>query len=507
MPSALWSGELSRRIIQRIVIEADLSLQTPAHFGNGDGDELTDMPLLKDPLDGKTPLLTGASIAGALRSYLWTRQRGHRSPLPNPDNDQEMEGARRSAAVLLFGGMRGDDRGEQSPLIIDDALGQNAGVELRHGVRIEPHSRTAGEGKLFDVELWQAGTSFKLRFELLIRDRDDAPLLKCALATALSGFTDGSITLGARKRRGYGRVHVTQWRVRPYALTEPNDLCDWIAHGNEPLEGTESVPNIKTALQVEKLLEDHRHTFQISATFSLVGSLLIRTDGTKGERGPDMVHLHARQAGGTERPILSGTSLAGALRARALRIANTLDAEKAHTMGREMFGVDIQGNIPPKGSRVLAEEHVVHIPAMQDGADRAGLVQHRVSIDRFTGGTRETALFSEQPLFGGDDTEVTVNIALLNPQKHEIGMLLLLLKDLWTGDLPLGGESSVGRGRLQGKEATVLLQSAGKITRWKIQNEGGNGGLTVDGDRNALDDYVKKHLRDYFTAQSEHEAS
>ena len=29
----------------------------------------------------------------------------------------------------------------------------------------------------------------------------------------------------------------------------------------------------------------------------------------------------------------------------------------------------------------------------------------------------------------------------------QAGLLLLVLKDLWSGDLPLGGESSVGRGR------------------------------------------------------------
>ena len=34
-----------------------------------------------------------------------------------------------------------------------------------------------------------------------------------------------------------------------------------------------------------------------------------------------MVHLHSRQRDGNQRPVLSGTSLAGSLRARARRIA------------------------------------------------------------------------------------------------------------------------------------------------------------------------------------------
>ncbi len=64
------SGRAAREITGRTLITGRLVLETPAHFGNGDIVGVTDMPLLCDPRDGVTPLLTGASIAGALRSYL-----------------------------------------------------------------------------------------------------------------------------------------------------------------------------------------------------------------------------------------------------------------------------------------------------------------------------------------------------------------------------------------------------------------------------------------------------
>ena len=35
-----------RQIVERIVITGTLVLETPAHFGNGDADAFTDMPLL-----------------------------------------------------------------------------------------------------------------------------------------------------------------------------------------------------------------------------------------------------------------------------------------------------------------------------------------------------------------------------------------------------------------------------------------------------------------------------
>ncbi len=482
MDNALWSGKKSRKIVCRIIIEGDLVLQTPGHFGNGDTDELVDMPLMVDPLDGRTPLLTGASVTGALRSYLRERELG----FVQPEN-------RYSASVLLFGALQDDEEGEQSALIVEDALGKNFGVEIRSGVAIDPKSRTSREDRLFDLELWPAGTIFPLRFELVIREGDDEIKLKQALATALEGFNDGSITLGARKRRGYGRVHVPGWRVKIYDLTTLEGLLDWIENGDKPLDDVSRVQDIKTALGIDGLLPDKRRFFRLSATFSLDGSLLIRSGSGQDDRGPDMVHLHARQADGSIKPVLSGTSLAGALRARALKITNTIgDTDRARALIEKMFGPEMKGNVNPQASRVIVSETTIENA-------KADLVQNRVSIDRFTGGARETALFNEQPAFGGDDTVLKLEVRLLNPQNYEIGLLLLLLKDLWTGDLPLGGEASVGRGRLKGERATLTLQRDGADQKWKIVANG--QGLTVDDRaRGVLEQFVSaltKYLKPY----------
>jgi CRISPR/Cas system CSM-associated protein Csm3 (group 7 of RAMP superfamily) len=262
----------------------------------------------------------------------------------------------------------------------------------------------------------------------------------------------------------------------------PDDLLAWIRQGDKPLDHLTPSSDIKTALGVSALVDDQRQFFEINATFLLDGSLLIRSGSGQDDRGPDTVHLHARQANGNKMPILSGTSLAGALRARALKIANTLDAHgRAQTLINKMFGVEMRPGVQPKASRVTVTEEVVHNA-------KTDLVQNRVSIDRFTGGARETALFSEQPAFGGDDTMLKVNLKLVNPKDHEVGLLLLLLKDLWTGDLALGGASSVGRGRLKGERATLTHQSDGASRIWEIIFNG--QGLTIIGDRAALERFV-----------------
>lgn len=140
-------------------------------------------------------------------------------------------------------------------------------------------------------------------------------------------------------------------------------------------------------------------------------------------------------------------------------------------------------NAKPRASRLIVAEH-----AIENGV--ADLVQSRVSIDRFTGGALNTALFNQQPIFGKADTKVTVELRLLAPRSHEIGLLLLLLKDLWTSDLPLGGESSVGRGRLTGRHAVLSHVSGQTVKSWALHARGKDEVEVTGHERDELEAYV-----------------
>ncbi|MCC7209692.1 MAG: hypothetical protein IT323_20445 [Anaerolineae bacterium] len=446
MSEPLWDGSQSRRIVKRVVVESDLVLQTPAHFGNGDEVGAV-LPLIVDEAT-QQPLLTGASIAGALRSYLWTRQSGYGTA-------QDSVGV----AALLFGGARQDNEGGQSRLIVDDAYGESARLEVRDGVKINPASRTAEEKKLYSFLMWAAGTHFPLRFELVIAESDDEKELLSALAAALHGLNE--ITLGARKRRGYGRVRVTGWQVRQFDLRTLEGLSEWIRYGGEPLSTKAVHEDIFTALGVGADFPDHRRLFSLDAQFELRGSVLIRASSDVADMG------HLRSSG---LPVLSGTSLAGAFRARAAKIARTIGIADAETLVDDMFGVfgdTVSGKQASRASRVSVEESQI-----VDGESERW-VQSRVSIDRFTGGALDTALFSQQPHFGG---RTGIKLTLREPEDHEIGLLLLVFKDLWTGDLPLGGESSIGRGRLRGMAADLGLEGHS----WRILS--GEDGLALPDD-------------------------
>jgi CRISPR/Cas system CSM-associated protein Csm3 (group 7 of RAMP superfamily) len=252
--------------------------------------------------------------------------------------------------------------------------------------------------------------------------------------------------------------------------------------------------------ELAKRIPDRRRRFAVEATLQIDGSVLIRA-GFESDTGPDMAHLMSPRDGKNV-PVLSGTSLGGVIRGQARRIARTVargdesvpEGEKARReeaalkFVRQMFGHmpvdDDSANEQasgPAASRVQVKERPI--------VDHVDLVQSRVKIDRFTGGAFESALFTEQPVFGGlarimwQIDQAMVATEAMDPDfarqettlrkqfEAEVGLLLLVLKDLWTGFLPIGGEGSVGRGRLQGQSAHLCLTAPDETKEWTIEDQ------------------------------------
>lgn len=460
-----------RYIIKRIIIRGNLVLETPTCLGNGDRDSLTDLALLRDSMSDRA-LLTGASLAGALRNYLHERQCSYGK------YDE-----RHTLSAMLFGDLslyeneknlleanrqELQDSSNQSPLVVNDSISNTVPeVELRDGVKINGTTGTADDQAKYDYELLVAGTTFPLLLELLIEQGQDEIELKRALAIALQGLEKEEIAIGMKKRRGFGCCKVASWQVWEFNLQNPAQCRAWLHYdhwtpeliGNYPKQ-----PSITDALNVALDEEDDRRDrLTITATFNLASSILIRSGHAETNRAPDVVHLKSHRNGGLK-PVVSGTSLAGVLRHRAERIVNTL--QQSTQIIDEMFGPDFteDRSKKPKASRLIVHENVI-----ENATEKNELVQTRIAIDRFTGGAYPGALFQEQPVFASAETCIKVELELRKPQPHEIGLLLLLIKDLWTEDLPVGGSSSIGRGRLKGKETTITWHCSNLKQQWKIE--------------------------------------
>jgi CRISPR/Cas system CSM-associated protein Csm3 (group 7 of RAMP superfamily) len=437
-----------RPVVTRWTITGELILETATHFG-GDVGDVADMVLIRDSRTGG-PVLAGTSIAGALRSHLADVLGGYRSR-------EDMRVAH------LFGTARGDDLGTQSPLIVFDSLGMlpdRHTVEIRDGVQIDAKLGTAEEHKKFDLEVLPAGTSFPIRFDLVVSKPDDETELLTLLVAALAGLSDGEIALGARRSRGLGAVHAAKWQATRLDLSSREGWITWLlADGSAPsAERGGQVNDVREAC-VQALgesalaeVQDCRRRLLINAEITSIGGLLVRSVPAVPD-APDVAHL--RSAG---RSVLPGTAVAGVLRKQALRIAHVVRGEKsdAEKWVERLFGPRMAGVVDVERRELRASKLRI-TESLVEGGRRSR--PSRVRIDRFTQGVVPAALFDEEPEYGG---RVSLRFELRDPASGELGLVLLVLKDLLTGELAVGGTSSVGRGRFEGT-ATLRLEDGRRM--------------------------------------------
>lgn len=432
-----------RPIVSRWTISSEVALETAAHLGGGAG-ETADMVLIRDAHTGG-PILLGTSLAGALRSHLADVLSGYGTP----ENER---------VARLFGAARGVDLGAQSPLIVFDSFGvlpNGYAIEIRDGVQIDAPHGTAEEHKKFDLEVLPAGTSFPIRFDLIVSNLDEEPELLSLLVAALDGLSSGDIALGARRSRGLGALRASKWRATRHELLSREAWLAWLlAEGDAPsAEGTNDVNDVHEVCErafggrTLAVVEDRRRRLVIDAEVTSTGGLLIRSAPSTPD-APDAGHL--RSAG---RSVLPGTSVAGVLRRQALRVAHIVRNEQgdADRWVERLFGPRMEG-VTETEVRNLHASKLRITESVVEGGMRSR--PSRIRIDRFTQGVVPGALFDEEPEHGG---RVRLRFELREPVPGELGLVLLVLKDLLTGELAVGGTSSIGRGRFSGS-ATLCLE-------------------------------------------------
>lgn len=464
------------KVIARYVAVGTLTFLSAAHFGGGEGAR-SDAVLLRDG-QGQV-FIPGSSLAGVLRAFV-----------------RERWGL--ADAGLLFGtmlpshdnpGTAADDEEHMSPLLVDDGvLLEGTGTAIRDHVRIDPYTGTAEQQGKFDEEVLEPGSRFRLRLELVVRQRhaqERERLIKLFNAL-LDGFSGKHLALGAHTQRGLGRCVVEDWRVAEYDFRDLGDVVAWLRDDDPPAEMPQRVGGIAPG---EALASAPISALEITARLSVRSPLLVRMVPSMGDGSrADVVQY---RSGG--KPMVPGSSLAGVLRQRALRICHALGAANAEHIVDDIFGPRARNGAMPK-QLWRSRLRVADAPITDAIAD--GEVQTRIAIDRFTGGVMTGALLQEAPTWPAQDGSTVLDLLLTLRPRHsakeeqvpfeaECGLILLLLRDLCTEDLVVGGEQAVGRGRLRGEEGWaryVKCTDDGTVQKRRWQWRWQDGVLRVTGD-------------------------
>ncbi|BCB96587.1 hypothetical protein JZK55_15090 [Dissulfurispira thermophila] len=396
--------------IGKLILKGKLRLLSPAMIGSG-RDERTDMDIIRDS-DGK-PFIPATSFVGVLRHSLKVDAR--REQL------ERFWGSEKKKEKPLY----------QSALYCDDLsiIDENPEIAIRDGVAIDNKTGRAKEHAKFNYELIEKDTTFDLRMEIdLINGHEE--FFKKMLATIIQVLKSEKLRLGAKTRSGFGKIRLEDHKVYEFDFRNKGDILRWLKQDL----------NMPSDFNYQAFDITHDNLFELNAHFSIKNSLIVRSY-TASPYEPDSVHIKSKG-----KDILPGTSIKGAIRARAERIINTL--KKHSDIINDLFGMVDENKKEAKRGRVIIEETVL------DGYPSE--IQTRIKIDRFTGGVMDGALLETMPLFSTKDKKkFNLSITIEDCKPHEVGLMLLILKDLWTEDLPVGGEKSIGRGVLKGINADI----------------------------------------------------
>ena len=410
------------------VYQVQTECLTPLRTGGTDGD--TEQVLRRK--DGRA-FIQGTSLAGAMRAWL-TEQTEY------------------DLADALFGSQ---DRAGR--LIVSDALFDSRSKQAtRPRLRIDPVSATGAARGKFDVAHMEAGSS--LRFNLVWQGQPEQKQELNTVETLLGAMHTGAICLGAQRSNGFGRLSLTV-RCRRFDLkTEKGRQAwledDWAAWQEQEWEDEPiSLPVPEDAARVR---------FTVAGS---TGSILIKDapvvlpsadrEGKAESYTPNLFE--------NRKAILPGSSVKGAVRARAEYIARTLGIDPA--LPARWFGRGAMAGDNGLPGLVHFEEGVLkeHLPA----GSRPKIT--RIRIDRLTGGVQRQALFREEPLSA--DLALTITA----PEEPALcGLLVYALRDLGLGLYPLGSGWAIGRGRIGiteirisapgNRQAALRFDSRGKIT-------------------------------------------
>jgi CRISPR/Cas system CSM-associated protein Csm3 (group 7 of RAMP superfamily) len=480
---------VAREIISRIRLRGQLVARTPLHVG-GHGDDVdTDLPLARD--GGDRLYVPGTSIAGALRQWCWQAFRAEGEPV---DED--------GAFVDHHWGFQKFDDGHASYVVVEDMpVHESAAVvvEVRDGVGIDRRRGAAAENIKYDRAILPRGTRLPFTLTAEVGNEGDRLEKLAMLAGLKDALEAGRVRLGASKTRGLGRVVLENATVVEQKINDRRGILAVLRGGGE-----QPVADLAAARDKHPVKPMPR--LGLKVRWRPVGPLLVKAgfDGV----AVDVLPLTSGSDGGLSL-VLPGSSVKGTMRFQAERIVRTLlgrdltgkflndldlplvndlfglrglsedEARRAGPNGGRDGG-PLQGQAALSvddcfGTRALTVRQWLAVQEattdwdLRAALDTAGLgpwsEAYHVAVDRWTGAAAESMLYTvlEPHRTEWEPLCLEVDLARLGEPARPpaVALLLLVLRDLAQGRLPLGFATHRGMGAVRVDKVELAAHQAG----------------------------------------------
>lgn len=437
----------SHRFLARIVIEAN----TPLAVGSGGKDIITDALVTTD-VNG-LPYIPGTSIAGVFRSMIGEDMA--RAIFGYQEIDGHGSDVIFSEAKILNSKGTVIDGLDIDVIESDELLKEYKELPIRQHVRINGRGVTDNAGK-FDEQIVFAGTRFCFELEML-SDGENYQ----SFEQIISQLNKKIFRLGSGTRSGFGEIKVIELKTRILNLKEKKDLELYLTKSSRLSSTWDGWENeVVNKGETKTTWVEYKLTLQ-PEDFFLFGSGF-------GDEDADITPVKARKVewkSGTgilsdNIVLIPATSVKGALSHRVAFHWNKLNSYFAGnsqaTTGKDneavrlLFGSEgkmVNGKMVNQLRGNLIFSDIIEAKPVTDK------ILNHVSIDRFTGGAMDGALFSEKTTYGKGHTFEMIILAdktILESNETVKVALESSLKDICKGLLPLGGGVNRGNGVFKG---------------------------------------------------------
>lgn len=446
--------ENNYRFLARIIIEA----KSPLNIGSGNKGIKSDSLILRD-VNG-LPFIPGTTIAGLLRHAL-------------SKDEEELMGSQDMGSPLIISEARIlDCNGKVLDGILSldklntEFLSNFRQLPIRQHAKIGHRGATVKGGK-FDEEIVFKGTRFCFEMEMLSADGNDATFRRL-----LNILNSDTFRIGSGSRSGFGEVGIVGNQCQYMKIdlgVKPQR--EWYLQKSSSL--SEEWKDAETIILEKTNDEEGWTTYEISlkpVDFMLFGSGF-------GNDKADMTYVreafidwsddYAQVKNREQVVLIPASSIKGALSHRLAFHYNRLTHKFADTLADEESITDFVGKNNVAVKAVFGSEgekgqdgnirnkqrgHVLISDIIEEASLPSKVLNH-VSIDRFTGGAIDGALFNEETLFAKGHT---YKMKLMVSNASFTGNDLIktafedALKDLCSGMLPLGGGVNRGNGCFEG---------------------------------------------------------
>ena len=450
--------QLNYRYLLRIILEAS----TPLQIGSGEKGIKTDSLVVRD-VNG-LPFIPGTTLAGLIAHSLG-------------EGKEKIMGSQENGSCLIVTEAKLLDRnGNVMDGLVDWSkydkgnqafLDNYKRLPIRQHVRIG-HKGTAEDGGKFDEEIILKGSRFCFEMELMGTEEDNEKV-----QTLLSIILSPIFRIGSGSRSGFGEVKVVECYRRDINLSEEEDRGLY-------LQKSSKLGSLWEGWEKENKLErtnscagwtHYKLTLQ-PEDFMLFGSGFADPEGNAAMTYVRESYIDWKNGKGElveqkETVLIPASSVKGALSHRTAYHYNKLTEAVILQDGKLKNGENVEKVVGKNNDAVRAifgsegekvnnklenkqRGNILISDVIKITKAKPKILNH-VSIDRFTGGAIDGALFQEQTLYAkGESFEIDImvaNEAFCGDKGENIRKAFeAALDDIVSGMLPLGGGVNRGNG-------------------------------------------------------------